>query len=192
MKYCNIRCVCFTSLCSLIEDGLNEFSVLSSRVLFTYQDSRTPITKSECPLLPAHRVWKAQAFATLRLPHPTGQRIFILPLGTEKQVLLGLVTQFTEGQLCVEYCTTSSGTSNLSRELTLSRTCACVRALRSRVYVLHVCVYGNSKMYTPTIVFVHNEIVSYLITKHIISLCTIRMETSIKMFLNKNQYKQSW
>ena len=40
-------------------------------------------------------------------------------------------------------------------------------ALRSSVDVCR-----RNKMYTPTIVFVHNEIVCYPTTKHTFSLCT--------------------
>ena len=56
-------------------------------------------------------------------------------------------------------------------------------ALRSSGYVQ--CVYRSNKMYTPTIVLVHEEIMCFPATKHIISLFTKGNETGIKMFLNK-------
>ena len=39
MKYCNVRCVCSTSLCFPIRYVLDELFVLNSRLPFTYQDS---------------------------------------------------------------------------------------------------------------------------------------------------------
>ena len=82
---CNIQCIlCFLpSLSSLVKDVLNEFCVLNSRQPFTYQESRIPLTKSDCPLLPTDCIWKAQAFAALHLLQLTSPRMFILALGTE-------------------------------------------------------------------------------------------------------------
>ena len=65
------------------------------------------------------------------------------------------------------------------RGSTLSQTVHVFIALCSSVYVRPVC--GSNEIYTPTIVFVCNEIVCFPITKHTISLCTKTMETSIEL-----------
>ena len=75
-----------------MDDGPDEFCVLSSRLLFTYQDNSTLLTMSEFPLLAMYRVQKAQAFATVHLLQPTGRRIFVLSFKTKKEVLLHQVT----------------------------------------------------------------------------------------------------
>ena len=54
------------------------------------------------------------------------------------------------------------GLFDARRQLTLAQVCVCT-ALCSCLYVQ--CVCGGSKMQTPTM-FVHHEIVCFLITKH--------------------------
>ena len=99
--------------------------------------------------------------------------------------------------LCLQLCVAGrvhvcvlcvSGTSNLRKELTFSRTVvfstAVFTALHSGV-MCDVCMKTTRCMYTPNVVFVHTETVCFPITKHIITLCTKRMETSIKCFKQK-------
>ena len=79
-------------------------------------------------VLPRHadRVQRNQAFSTMHLLQLTGPRVFILSSQNRKvrDTLWGGIV--TGGELCSRCRTTSSGTSNLRRELILSQTCVCV------------------------------------------------------------------
>ena len=87
-------------------------------------------------------------------------------------MLLRRVASFTKGGLHSECCTTSSGISNLRRELTFSQTVvfstAVFTALRSDV----MCD-------TPTVLLVHNEI-----------MCAFLLQ-STQLHYVKKQWKQA-
>ena len=79
------------------KDGLDKLCVENSRLLFTYQDSRTPLMKSYCPPLPVDCVQKGQTFSTVHLLQLTGPRMFILPLRTKKCYFIGWHSLSREG-----------------------------------------------------------------------------------------------
>ena len=92
-----------------------------------------------------------------------------------------------EGRLGGNCCTTSSGTSYLQRELTLSQTCACVTALRSGVYVACVCVHVHvcvclcveaTRCILQTLFWYIMKLCAFLYKAHIISLYAKTIELS--------------
>ena len=140
-----------------------------------YQDSQTLCKKSECPYLPVNHMWKAPSFGTVHLLQLTGPKVFILLKLKRKCYFNGWHTLRRED--CIASVAQPTLGLLILGESKLFKDVYVFTALCNNVTVQ--CVCGSNKMYTPTTVFVHNEI-----------MCTFVSQSTYIMYRkNGNKHK---
>ena len=124
-------------------------------IIITNYNSHTPLMKSDCPPLAVDHVQKGQAFSTKNLFQPTGHREFIL-LSEPKRKCYIIKWYSWRREGCVVSIKQPPLGLIILQELTLPQMFVCLQ-LCIAVYMYDVSVEAN-KLYTPTVVFVHKEI----------------------------------